>query len=818
MRMGPPPPGYIKITGEPVPDWTPAAMLEPNPNIWTPLGPRPIVDEYWSGSDDASGRVVSLAPHPTDPNTVYAAAASGGIWKTIDGGVNWTPLTDELSILNHGCVALDPSNPETVYVGTGEYSMRSTGDGLFRSTDGGATWERLATTSQVGVTCSRILVDPSDSLTLHVAGDPGYARSTDGGATWTMPFVTFRGVSDLAMKAGTPDTLWLGEHGVGLWRSTNGGATWSPLAGGLPTTGVNRIVLAAAPSAPNVVYTAIIDGSAGLRGVYRSDDGGDTWVVKPNTPNFPSPQGWYDVFLGVDPRDENVVYGGGVFPTYAVAGIIRTTDGGNSWVDISCSVPGNPGSCLSSPNVHPDMHAIAFDADFDMWVGCDGGVWKRPDGTDDWINTSSTLVVTQNYEIAVNPLNPIQVLGGTQDNGTVERQQDIEGWPQVLGGDGGYLAYDFDDPNRRYTTYVYLSVYRLVGGSVANITGPWSGDRKNFIAPLVMDPNDSDTLLGGTYRIWRTNNASTAATWGTISGDLTVGGRLNAIAVAVGNSEFIYSGSTDGKVFVKPGAGFFLDRSTGLPGGEVSEIVISPVDPDVGWVGFYNTSGPRVLATENAGASWMNVTGDLPAGVAARALAIDFQSSPPALLLGSGAGVWWSIDGGTSWTKDATDLPNVNVGDLVVDSDNGTVFVGTYGRGTWRASLADLVGGTEALYCFSVESLCDGIEVLDVLPDKTVVGTWKNFDCAGSDAPMLGGYSGKDVSPRLSWMAADPFASLEAVSFNVNVDTRTFDLWVHDTSFNLTQIQDDQPYTVTPGACVFGPERDGLPASMGMDP
>ena len=687
-KMGPPPPGHPKIVGEPMPDWTRAHQepAEGEAVLWTQLGPRPIIDEYWSGSDDASGRVVSIAPHPSDASTVYIAAASGGIWKTTDGGSNWTPLTDELPVLNHGCVALDPSTPNTVYAGTGEYTTQSNGDGLFRSTDAGDTWDRIATTAEVGVTCSRILVDPTDSQTIHISGAGGYARTTNGGVSWSWLFTGSR-VSDLAMKAGDPNTLFLGEHGTGIWRSTNGGDSWTQLGGGLPTTDVERILLATAPSNPNVIYTAIVNGSAGLRGLYRSPDGGNSWTLKPNTPNFPYPQGWYDVFLGVDPTSENTVYGGGVFPTYAVAGVIKSMDGGDSWVDISC-----PGSCLAQPNLHPDMHAVAFGSDGTLWVGNDGGVWKSPDEGTTWVNTNSTLTVTQNYAVALNPSDPVQVMGGTQDNGTVERQIDDEDWPQVLGGDGGFLAYDFNQPGRRYTTYVRLSVYRLFGGSSTNISGPWSGDRRNFIAPLVMDPNDSETLYGGTYRVWRTQNASSIASWSTYSPDLTNGGTLNAIAAAVGTSGVLYTGSSDGKVFVKPSAtGAWQDRSTGLPGGQVSDLAIDPANPAHAFVALHNTNGPRVLETTTTGASWVDVTGTLPNGVGARALAVDWRVNPPNLFIGSGAGVYWSTDRGAEWTKDGTDLPNVNVGDLAIDPANGTITVGSYGRGAWRASIDALI-------------------------------------------------------------------------------------------------------------------------------
>jgi hypothetical protein len=303
------------------------------------------------------------------------------------------------------------------------------------------------------------------------------------------------------------------------------------------------------------------------------------------------------------------------------------------------------------------------------------------------------LTVTQNYAVALNPADPVQVMGGTQDNGTVERQIDDEDWPQILGGDGGFLVYDFTEPARRYITYVRLSVYRLFGGSETNISGPWSGDRRNFIAPLVMDPNDSETLFGGTYRLWRTQNASGSAAWSSYSGDLTGGGTLNAIAAAVGPSGVLYTGSSDGRVFVKPSAaGAWQDRSAGLPSGQVSDIVIDPADLAHAFVAFHNTSGDRVLETITTGSSWVDVTGTLPDGVGGRSLAVDWRVSPPALFVGSGAGVYWSTDRGAIWTKDGADLPNVNVGDLAIDPTQGTITVGSYGRGAWRSSVDALLG------------------------------------------------------------------------------------------------------------------------------
>jgi photosystem II stability/assembly factor-like uncharacterized protein len=679
LRFGPPPPGYERITGEPVPGWSEADALRGRSAMnWSQLGPRPIEGEYWSGDDDASGRVVSIAPHPTDAGTAFIASASGGIWRTADGAISWTPVSDELPILNHGCVAIDPSAPDTVYAGTGEYTTLSTGDGMFRSVDAGASWVRVATAADVGDTCSKIIVDPTDPSTIHVTGADGYARTSDGGASWSL--LLAGRASDLAVDpSGT--TVYVAVHNVGIFKSTDGGSTFSQSTVGLPGGGFSRIVMTMAPSAPSTLYAALVNGG-NIVGLYRTIDAAATWSQLPATPNFAAPQAWYDTFVAVDPTDPATVYAGGVFPTYAVAGVIKTTDGGSTWTDITC-----PTGCTNGTgNPHPDMHTMAFGADGRLWLGNDGGVWTSADGGASWNNTNRTFTLTQNYTIALHPSDPSKMMTGTQDNGTVARDTGMDEWPQIVAGDGGYLAYDFTDPDTRYTTYVYLTVFRLVGGSIFDITGPWGSDPANFIAPLVMDPNDSSTLLGGTHRIWRTQNADGAASWTAISPPL--GSTVNAIAVAEGEPDSIYAGTSGGKVWTTTDGAFWLDSSSGLPAGSISDLTIHPADSAVAYVAFFNTSGPRVLRTEDRGASWQDVTGSYPPGAAARALAVEWRDIPPALYVGSGAGVYWSQDHGVTWDKDGTDLPNVNIGDLVLDPDNLTLTAGTYGRGAWRADLS----------------------------------------------------------------------------------------------------------------------------------
>jgi photosystem II stability/assembly factor-like uncharacterized protein len=729
-NFGPPPPGYIRITGEPVPKWQPADMLRAAPparDAWTLLGPKPIREEFWSGRDDASGRVVSVAPHPTDPNVVYIASASGGVWKTIDAGVTWTPLTDELSTLNHGAVAVDPHNPNVIYAGTGEWTVQSRGDGIFRSVDAGQTWERLGTAADVGTTCSGLYVDIADPQRIHVTGSRGYCRSTDGGATWN---VTLSGTaSDLLLHPTDPQIVYVARYGDGIYRSLDGGDTFARLSHGLPNSGFRRIIMAISPSDPDVLYAAMITQQGSLYDLYRTADGGDTWDDRPNTPDFPSPQGWYDCFLVVHPDDPNTVYGGGVFPSYAVGGVVKTTNGGGSWQDITVSP--------ISGQLHPDQHDAAFGVDGTMWVANDGGVWKSTDDGASWINCNNTLALTQNYNIALHPTDPNQILGGTQDNGTVGREVDSFDWPQVTSGDGGFSAYAHDTPNIKYTTYVYLTVYRVVDGVATNITGPWAEDERNFIAPIAMDPNDQKVLYAGSQILWRTTDAEADNVQWSIAGGHYVGGGapLNAIAVAPSDSDVIYTGGSNGLVWVTLFGGWgWYNRTDGLPFGEVSDICIDPADPGRVFVSFFNTFGPRILYSEDYGENWTDVTGTLALGISARALAVDWRFQTPGMWVGAGSGVYHSYDFGQTWIKDGTDLPNVNIGDLLIDANRNDITAGTYGRGAWRRVLPQqtIVGDLN----------CDGhISAADIDPFVTALEgqaafevafpqcTWFNGDC-----------------------------------------------------------------------------------------
>jgi photosystem II stability/assembly factor-like uncharacterized protein len=660
---------------------------------WAFIGPSAIENEYWSGGTNAGGRVSSIVVDPRDGQTVYVAAAQGGVWKTTTGGASWTPLTDHLSSLASGALALDPSNPDVVYYGTGELHYCGDcfyGDGLFRSEDQGATWSKVATRFNAGSYIARVAVHATDPNRIFIAGNSGVRLSTNRGASWSI-VLSGSAADDLALHPGDPEVVYATRNGSGVYKSTNRGLTWGLLAGGLPTSGFARINLAVAPSNGDVVYAAFVSSAtSGLLGMYRTTDGGASWSALPATPNYLLGQGWYDQCLAVDPANPDVCYAGGVYPYGAGdAGIVRTSNGGATWSEISQGLDGT--------HPHPDQHAMAFGPDGSLWLGNDGGVWRTTNAGASWINRNTNLGIAQFYTVALHPTDPTSMLGGTQDNGTVRYDGD-PGWPQQFGGDGGPSVYEWDSPEIFYTTYVFLSLMLRWNATFyeADVTGPWdaAGDAADWCnGPFLADPNQPNTLLAGSNRVWRTTNSG--ATWTALGGYLTdrlgADAPLRSIAVANGDPDHIYAGNATGDVFVTQDAANWTLVNSGLPQGAVGDIALDPLDAQTAYVCIDRSSSSRVFRTTNGGASWTSLTGNLPGNLRAMSLAVDFRPTPDRLYLGTDYGVWDSGDDGVNWVRSGTDLPAVAVYDLALDVVNDVLTAATHGRGMWRANL-DVTG------------------------------------------------------------------------------------------------------------------------------
>lgn len=680
--FGPPPPGHPRIVGEAVPkevlDGT--SQLAPGSSLaWSFIGPRPLAGDYWAGGGNSGGRFVGIACHPTNASIAYGASASGGIWKTVDAGVSWNPVSDQAPILNHGAIALDRTHPDVIWAGTGEYTVASNGAGVLRSPDGGQTWEQLGASALGTARCSGIAVvsskDPLVPSAVHWTGSLGYRVSRDGGQTWASGSGVAGDCSSLAVHPSDPNIVYVARHGNGIYKSTNAGTTFLKLAGGLPTTGLYRIVLAIAPSQPSTILGLFINADGGLLGLYRTTDAGSTWAVVPGVPDFPRPQGWYDASISIDPANPNHYYGGGV-DTYSVAGIVESNDAGVTWADISSS----------GGRIHPDHHWVAWGADGIPWFAHDGGISRRVNGS--WQNRSGTLGAVQIYGIDQHDVLPNTIVIGTQDAGSARKTSTSLSFTQSVGGDGGFCETDPLTSSISWTTYVYLDVYRCFNtSSWTNITGPWSADTRDWISPIALDRSSPNTLYAGSNRIWKNSAAATGSSWTAISTTTVAsGGTIACIAPVPGLPGHIWVANSRGGVFrtTDGGTTWLAARNPDLVA--ITALAPMPGNPTTAYITRRASTGSRVLRTSN-GSTWQSVTGSLPTSLTTQCLAIDWARGVPGMVIGAGAGVYASFDDGVSWTRSGAPLPNVNTSQLQVDAGDRTVLLATYGRGAWRSSL-----------------------------------------------------------------------------------------------------------------------------------
>lgn len=675
---------------------------------WTMIGPRPT----GGGSDYVTaGRVNAIAIDPRDNNVAYIGAAEGGVWKTTDGGTTWTPLTDNQPSLATGAIVIDPNNPDTVYVGTGEENFAYDsyyGAGILKSTDGGSTWTNIVgpfLRDYIGA----LAISPSDGRVLLCTTTRGVWRSADAGNTWTLQLAGTVAISvafDPTNGSSAYATLGYpytgGNSRNGVYHSTDGGVTWTASNGSgataLPNKNVGRIEIAMAASDPATIYAQIQDASStnsgALLGIYKTTDGGQTWNPLPlskATLALWGGQLWYDNTIRVNPTDPNNVWSGALQ-------IYRSLDGGNTWSALPQAGP-------NGSYIHVDFHALAFTADGSkLYLGNDGGVYSTTNTasrTVNWSELNDGLSVTQFYPgMAIDPANPLITLVGAQDNSTQLYTGDVS-WTEVACGDGAYTAIDPAFPALAYTNCGVLSgasiqkTLKLSAGSawISASYGIDQTDPSPFIAPLILDPSNPQTVYFGTYRLWQSTDG--AGRWNAVSKDLTGGkqaGTFQAIAVAPADSNTIYITTSNGKVQVSRNilsgsAASWSDVSAGLPARTPTYLAVDPLDAATAYVtysGFsstLNTQG-HVFKTTNGGASWSDASGNLP-NTPVNAIVLD-PNVPGTIYLGTDVGVMVTTDGGVTWSSLGNGLPNVVVDAMALDRGSRVLRAATHGRGVWE--------------------------------------------------------------------------------------------------------------------------------------
>jgi len=658
------------------------------------------------GPNNGAGRMTALAPHPTVDGTLLAGAASGGVWKTTDHGLSWRPLTDGLADLSVGAVTYAPSNPDVVYIGSGEAGLGSffiPGIGLLRSDDGGETWFLPQPGEVVAEQFFALSVDPRDDDRVLAATERGLFATTDGGVTWDLRLShpDLYGVTEVLRSPSDPDRLW-----SALWcfshcpdpltrvmTSSDGGFTWESATAGLPDALfnnplANRIALTVAPSDDRILYAALNTSHYTPQGpevaIYRSADGGSTWANTSDPGTYLLSQGWYDNAITVDPTDPNVVVAAGVW-------YVRSSDGGAGWTTLDPIAGGDWMGTETLP--HVDGHAFRWQDDT-LWLGCDGGVWLSDDGGSTWDGRNDGLVTRQYYGFDIDPIRGDRILGGTQDNKTNLRLgPDNDDWEWVLDGDGFESAINPLVPDLVYGTIYSTLVFRSVDGGFIwqDVSPSTGGDLTPFATPLTMRSNLPWHLFTGSSRVWQSTNAGDS--WSALSTEVVAGEWsihvIRAVAVTpadanrlmIGKGSEVYT-SSDG------GSSWRASPMTSF----VNSVAISPFDTELAVVGLARTPAgePQLLRTTDGGHTWHPADTGLPP------FAVQVVRWHPhdedLVFAGTDVGLYRSSDGGLNWFLVGDGLPAVSVHDLRIAEDGSRLVVATHGRGIWELRLVEPVG------------------------------------------------------------------------------------------------------------------------------
>jgi photosystem II stability/assembly factor-like uncharacterized protein len=755
--------------------------------VWSEAGPTNI-----------PGRITDLVIHPDYPNTIHAGAACGGVFKSTDNGVTWTPIFDDYGTPSIGALAMHPVYTSVLYCGTGEANGSGDsypGTGIYKSTDGGASWVHAGLENSYHI--GRIVVHPLSPNIIFVAAngklfgknpERGVYKSTDSGATWYQKLYISdsTAATDVAVNPTDPNVVYaamwerirgadyrrVGGWTSGLHKSTDGGDTWYQLTNGLPASGpdVGRIGISVCASSPNVLYAIYCNHPGDFTGVYKSTNYGESWTRTNDyaLEGFLGGFGWYFGQIRVDPTDPDKVFVMGVE-------LYRTTNGGSSWTEVGYSV-------------HVDHHAL-FISPVDptrVYLGCDGGVYLSSNGGTVW-SLCTGQPSTQFYAITIDHLNPQRLYGGTQDNGTLRTLTGALGdWDHIHGGDGFYCNVDYTNANVIYAEYQWgwLRKSTNLGGSWYYVMdGIDDSDRTNWCTPVIMDPVDHNTLYYGSHRLYRTTNGG--GWWDPISGDLTDGpgpgnltyGTLTTIAIAPSNTQVIYVGTDDANVWVTTnGGGNWSSISAGLPDRWVTRVAVDPYYESIAYSTFsgHSIGGalPHIYRTTNYGSSWHSISSNLPEGPINDV--IPDPMNPSVLYVGSDVGVYVTNDLGGSWAPLGTGLPVTTVHDLAFHPPTRKLVAGTHGRSMFSC----FVPQSDTLHGVLVEAGPDGnnINASDVTVTFVLHNTGLVTDTLDA---VISEQHGWNLSPNSYWteLTAGDEESLEvAVSIPYDAPLSTVDV------------------------------------------
>lgn len=668
------------------------------------------------GPGNIGGRINCMAIDPANSSIMFVGNASGGVYKTIDGGASWFPVFDDQPYLSIGAITIDPTNSQTVWVGTGDLNISGypfIGDGIYKSTDGGNSWSHMGLQAQSIV--SKIIVDPDNPSTIYAgtmgipfyeSADRGLYKSTDGGISWTQQlFVSEKaGIIDMVMKPGNPQVLYAASWNrirnnqeslvygsdANIYKSTDGGSNWTELTAGLPAFSTSRIGLAISAQNPDKLYAMVVDTTFTLQGIYKTTNGGSSWTNA--TGNFSNElfgaQGWYFGKIYVNPGNDNEIYVPGV-------DLQKSSNGGVSWS------PATPP--WWTYEVHADGHYMEFIDGNTFYYCTDGGLYKTTDNCSSW-SDAEDIPNTQFYRVTYNPHSPENSFGGAQDNGTTAgNAASINAWSRIYGGDGFKPIFDPFDSDLYYVeTQNGGLAYTNSGGLSYNdfTSGIDYDDRRSWDMPYIMSASDHTVFYCGTYRMYKRWNAP-GGTWSPVSPDLTDGviyGErfhvITSITQSAFENNYLFAGTSDGNVWSSANGSSWTEVTGNLPDRYVTSVQASP---NVAGTVYVTHSGyksnefiPHIHKSQNNGQDWTDISGDLPQWAVNDLLVLPGNEAN--IFAATDGGVYYTVNGGVNWNRLGANMPMVAVYDIEFNPATSSLVAGTFGRSIWTIDISNITG------------------------------------------------------------------------------------------------------------------------------
>ena len=654
--------------------------IKTNSTGWQFMGPVEARGGY-----NGLGRINCVVVNPSNANEIWAGAASGGIWKSTDGGNSWSSNTDNFDALGITDICFHPSNSNIMFVATGDRDGTDTySAGVLKSTNGGSTWNTTGLSYNIESTRAliyRLLIDPNNGDRLYAATNNGIYRSTDGADSWSK--VDNGTYKDMEFAPDDSDIIY--ASGRSIVKTANGGDNWFALSTGLPSVNVNRIAIAVTEDDANRVY-ALYSNGGGLYGIYRSDDKGQSWTQEAdNDPNYlhwdqnpvneSGGQGWYDLCIAASPDDADEVFIGGI-------NIWKSDDGGASWEISSFWY-----NIQNVAEVHADQHDLWYDHTGKLWCGNDGGVYNTTNSGDTWNWLGDGLEITQFYRLGISQLDSDFLIGGTQDNGT--KLVNDGNWWDRIGGDGFESIIAHDNDNIVYGSLYYGDIFRSTNGgnNFARINSSNGQDYDDitesgdWLTPYILDPSDADIMYIGMNNVWKSTDAGDTFVKQTINGS----GRVKALAVAPSNQNIVYAGYRT-QLYRSTDAGDSWTQVSKPGSQNLTYLAVASNDPNRIYLtqsGF--SSSNKVFESTDGGDNWTNISSGLPNFPVNCVYYADESNNR--IYIGNDIGVYYRDDNTPGWVEFTDDLPNVVITELELNNSAGRLYASSYGRGIWYIDL-----------------------------------------------------------------------------------------------------------------------------------